>query len=341
MLKVIAAASLLVCATAASASTLIAPPTGSDSMAFRHAHSDRYLFAKDGVDVYADNEGQVPAYMFVQHGETGAIKGSMWIMHGPEKLVSAAYEAVRKDRAATPDVETHEVVACSSLGGRGFRVHEKRMSESDGAVTTYNATPSFTSVTVATGTGISGELKPLELRDFGDLLESAGAKQSDYEKKWMLLFKNAASTLEAPASLLFCDTKPLNWPDASFPLALGQPVTNAGASVPDGTTTLTGIFTVAGVPLNSAEVTVSALKLRSASYEGNNIPSAAFDSISKDFSTRYGEPYVKDHATRGDAVTETVAYRDPVSKQTVLVAQMLKLKASDTSGQLRVATRLP
>jgi hypothetical protein len=280
--------------------------------------------------------------MFVQHGTNAAIKGSTWIMHGPEKLVNAAYDSVRKDRAATPDVETHEVVACSSLGGRGFRVHEKQMSETDGAVTTYNATPSFTSVTVATGTGVTGELKPLELRDFEDLLNNEGGKQSDYEKKWTLLFKNAAaSALDAPANLLFCDTKPLNWPDASFPLALGQPLTNAGASVLDGTRTLTGTYTVAGITLNSAEVTVSALKLRSATYEGNNIPSAAFDSISKDFSTRYGEPYLKDHATRGDAVTETVAYRDPVSKQTVLVAQMLKLKASDTSGQLRVATRLP
>jgi hypothetical protein len=341
MLKVIAAASLLVCATAANASTLIAPPTGSDSQAFHRAHTDRYLFTKGGVDVYADNEGQVPAYMFVQHGETGAIKGSMWIMHGPEKLVSTAYDAVRKDRAATPDVETHEVVACSSLGGRGFRVHEKRMSESDGAVTTYNATPSFTSVTIATGTGVTGELKPLELREFEDLLDSTGTQQSEYEKKWMLLFKNAASTLDAPANLLFCETKPFAWPDASFPLALGQPLTNAGASVSDGTTTLTGTYTISGATLTSAEVTVSALKLRSASYEANNVSSSAFDSISKNFQTRYGEPYVKDHATRGDAVTDTVAYRDPVSNQTVLVAQLLKLKATDTSGQLRVATRLP
>lgn len=341
MLKVIAAACLLTCAAAANASTLIAPPTGSDSLAFHRAHADRYLFAKEGVDVYADNEGEIPAYMFVQHGDKGVIKGSVWIMHGPDKRVSTAYDAVRHDRSSVKIVETHDVDACSSLGGRGFRVREKQMSESDGAVTTYNATPSFTSVTVATGTGVTGELKPLALQDFGNLLDNAPTQQSDYEKKWALLFKNANSTLDAPASLLFCDTKPFDWPDTSLPLALGKPLTNGGAAVSDGTTTLKGTYAVFGANLTSAEVTVSALKLRAVAYDGNNIPASTYDTISKDLKARYGEPYVHDHASRGDAVTDTVAYRDPASNQTVLVVQLLKLKASDTAGELRVATRLP
>ena len=343
MLKVIAAATFAVCATAASAATLTAPVTGSDAHAFHQAHAERYLLGKNDVDVYVDTLDGMPAYMFLQHDAAGKINGSVWIMQGPQGRVSKAYAALKNERATVADVETHDIDACTSLGGRAFRALEKHVSSADGAVTMYNSTPSFSSVAVETGTGISGQLKPLDAKDFASLLDSANTHLTEYEKKWEQLFKaETISQVEVPSLPTFCDTKPFNWPTSEkLPLALGQPLLNAGSPVADGTSTLTGSYPVFGATLTKAEVKVSARKLASASYEGDNIPETTFASISKTLATQYGEPYIKDHATRGAAVTDTLAYQDTASHQTVLVVQLLKRNASDTTGQLRVATRLP
>lgn len=342
MLKVTVVSALLAFTTAANAAPLFAPATGSDSQAFRQAHTDHYLLSKGDIDAYADNVGANPAYMFLQRDPLGKIQGSVWVIQGPDKSIKEASVAIQKARGTLTTVETHDIAACTSLGGRSFQVKEKQEQEADGAITTFNTSPAFTSVTIATGTGVSGELKLLSMQDVQPLL-NAGAKQGAYISGWRQMFAAESEAHSAlPAPPVFCDSKQFVWPGTeTLPLALGQPVTNAGTTVANGTTTLKGSYKLFGAEFTSAEVKVSAQKLVSASYSADGSTTASFDSIVSTLKSKYGEPYVHDHATHGNAVTDTVAYRESPTTQTALVVQLLKRDKADATGQLVVSTRLP
>jgi hypothetical protein len=341
MLKTLVTASLLAFAGAAGAATLAAPAAGADATGFRHTHADRYLTGKDDIDVYADVVDNVPAYVFVQRSAAGKIAGSAWVATGSGERLKSVFGDLQRERAGVRDMETHDILACTSMGARAVRVHEQHIQKSDGSMLSFNTTPGFAALSITTGTGTSGELRPFPVQEFDALLGAAYSHLSDYAKKWTELFKAENSAAGGMSLPPFCDSRPFAAPtDQTFPLVLGKPLSDP--SITEGPRTIEGSYTVFGVKFPQVAVKVSGQKtLESASYEGDDISDESFKAITTEVNTRFGDPFLRDHATQGDAATDTWAYRDTATKSTVLVIQLLKRSTTDKTGHLRIATRLP